>query len=157
MLDLSTYYCHGYVAAPIVEACRRGGLFKLLDNHGFRERAWLINELKANDGYFTIALEALESLGWLEKNGDNAYRLTAEANPYPEPDLTPLYAVDPERLIAQDPHARTLRERIERVFFRSEVGDPASLDPARGAIIVPLVVSLQGLDANKFCEELERL
>jgi len=157
MLDLSTYYCHGYVAAPIVEACRRGGLFKLLDNHGFRERAWLINELKANDGYFTIALEALESLGWLEKNGDNAYRLTAEANPYPEPDLTPLYAVEPERLIAQDPHARTLRERIERVFFRSEVGDPASLDPARGAIIVPLVVSLQGLDANKFCEELERL
>src|SRR6266508_1765833 len=157
MLDLSTYYCHGYVAAPIVEACRRGGLFKLLDNHGFRERAWLINELKANDGYFTIALEARESLGWLEKNGDNAYRLTAEANPYPEPDLTPLYAVEPERLIAQDPHARTLRERIERVFFRSEVGDPASLDPARGAIIVPLVVSLQGLDANKFCEELERL
>jgi acyl transferase domain-containing protein/enoyl-CoA hydratase/carnithine racemase/acyl carrier protein/SAM-dependent methyltransferase/ribosomal protein S18 acetylase RimI-like enzyme len=156
MLDLSTYYFRGYVAAPIVEACQQRKLFKLLDNHEFRERAWLINELKANEGYFAIALEALESLGWLEKKVD-AYRLTAEANPYPELGLTPLYAVEPERLIAQDSHARMLREKIERVFFRSEVGDPASLDPARGAIIVPLVVSLQGLDANKFCEELERL
>jgi hypothetical protein len=153
MLDLSTYYFRGYVAAPIVEACQQRKLFKLLDNHEFRERAWLINELKANEGYFAIALEALESLGWLEKKGD-AYRLTAEANPYPELGLTPLYAVEPERLIAQDSHARMLREKIERVFFRSEFGDPVSPDPAKGAVIVPLVMSLQGLDTNKFCEEL---
>ena len=121
MLDLSTYYCHGYVAAPIVEACQQRGLFKLFDNHGFRERAWLINELKANAGYFSIALEALESLGWLEKNVDDAYRLTAEATPYPEPGLTPLYDVERRQLIAQDSHARALKEKIEQVFFRSEV------------------------------------
>src|SRR5215471_4173615 len=152
MIDLATSYCHSYVGAPIVEACRQRGLFKLLDIGEFRERTWLIKELKANAGYFTIALEALESLCWLEKNNDGAYRLTGEADGYPELGLTPLYAVEPEQLIAQDPHARTLREKIERVFFRSEVGDSASPDPARGAIVVPLVVFLQRLKANKFCE-----
>jgi hypothetical protein len=46
------------VATPIVEACQRRGSFKLLDNYEFRERVWLINELKPNAGHFTIALEA---------------------------------------------------------------------------------------------------
>src|SRR6266511_3389281 len=157
MMDLATFYCHGYIAAPIVEACRQGGLFSLLDVREFRERAWLIEELKANAGYFTIALEVLESLGWLEKNIDDAYRLTGKADGYPEPGLTPLYAVEPEQLTAKGPHARLLREKIKRVFFRSEAEDSTSPDPARGAIIVPLVVSLQRLDTNKFCEELKRL
>src|SRR5262245_12014043 len=157
MIDLATSYCHSYVGAPIVEACRQRGLFKLLDIGEFRERTWLIKELKANAGYFTIALEALESLGWIEKNVDGAYRLTGKAGGHPEMGLTPLYAVEPEQLIAQGPHARTLREKIEQIFFRSEAEDSASPDPARGAVIVPLVVSLQRLDASKFCEELTRL
>src|SRR5215470_14186228 len=114
MTYLANSYCHGYVATPIVEACRRRGLFKLLDVREFRELAWLIKELEANAGYFTIALEALESLGWLKKNIDGAYRLTGKADGYPELGLTPLYAVEPEQLIAQDPHARTLREKIEQ-------------------------------------------
>src|SRR5215813_8448472 len=157
MMDLATSYCHGYIAAPIVEACRQGGLFSLLEVREFRERAWLIDELMANEGYFAIALEVWETLGWLETNINGAYRPTGKADGYPELGLTPLHAVEPERLTAKGPHARLLREKIKRVFFRSEAEDSTSPDPARGAIIVPLVVSLQRLDTNKFCEELKRL
>src|SRR6266481_2796959 len=120
MLDLATVYCRGYVTTPIVEACRQRGLFKLLDTRKFRDRTWLTRELKANEGYFTIALEVLESIGWLEKNNDDAYCLTNNADGYRERGLTPLYAIEPEQLFTQDSHARTLRKKIEQLFLRSE-------------------------------------
>src|SRR5262245_45262848 len=88
--DLSAFYCQGYLITPIVEACRRRGLFELLDTREFRERTWLIKELKANAGYFTIALEALQYAGWLEKNRD-AYRLTSKVEDCPELEFTSLY------------------------------------------------------------------
>ncbi|HEY2971011.1 MAG TPA: hypothetical protein VGJ48_00735, partial [Pyrinomonadaceae bacterium] len=157
MLDLASVYCYGYMATPIVEACQRRGLFELLDIREFRERTGLIRELKANAGYFTVALEALESLGWLEKNSDDAYRLTSKVDRYPERGLTELYAMEPEQLIRQKSHARTLSEKIEQVFLRSEVGESASPDPARGSIIVPLAVALRGTDAEDCCENLDRL
>src|SRR5260370_42133318 len=135
MLNLATLYCYGYVATPIVEACEQRGLFKLLDSREFRERTWLIQELEANAGYFTIALEALESLGWLEKNIDNAYRLTGKAKAYCHLGLTPLYAVEPEQLIARATDARRLGQKIEQVFVRSENEGSVA---ARGSIIVPL-------------------
>ena len=101
MSDLLNCCCSGYLAIPIIEACRQRGLFKLLDPREFRERKWLITELKANAGYFTIGLEALEFLGWLEKNGVDCYRLTTTANGNCMPGLTPLYAVEPLELVAQ--------------------------------------------------------
>jgi polyketide synthase PksN len=66
MLSLINMYCHGYVATPIIEACYKQGFFSLLDKKKCQKRLWLIKKLKANSGYFTMALQALESLGWLK-------------------------------------------------------------------------------------------
>ncbi|HET8888130.1 MAG TPA: type I polyketide synthase, partial [Candidatus Angelobacter sp.] len=156
MPDPSNVYCHGYIVTPVIEACQQRGLFKLFDAGEFRERAWLINELKANEGYLTIALEALESLGWLEKNEADAYRLSSMASGYPELGLMSLYAVEPEQLMTQ-PHAGRFREKIEQAFFRVEAENSAPLDLARGAVLVPLVLCLQRVDADNFCDDLNRL
>src|SRR6266480_1041410 len=74
MSALLDRYCKGYALVPIIEACTGHGLFARLDRSEFRARRGLIDELEANAGYFTIALHALESAGWLEKNGNDAYR-----------------------------------------------------------------------------------
>ena len=68
MLVLSSLYCLGHVATPVIEACEQHGLFKLLDSCEFRARAWLITELDANPGYFAFSFEVCDGLGWLEKN-----------------------------------------------------------------------------------------
>lgn len=149
--DSSALYCHGYLATPVVEACQHRGLFKLLDIHEFRERAELIGQLGANEGYFEVALELLESLGWIEANGDGALRRTGKADGYREMGLTALYEIEPEQLISQEPHARLLREKIEIVFSRSGTQAFAASDLARGSIIVPLVVALKGV-----CSDLDR-
>src|SRR5947209_1895927 len=153
MSDLSLFYCQGYVSTPIVEACEQRGLFKLLDIHEFRERTWLIKTLAANAGYFTIALEQLESLGWLEKKVD-AYRLTSKAAGFRNRGLTPFYAIEPEKLIAQD--TGKFKEKIEQVFLHPEARASAFSDPTQGSIIVPLVVCLQKLNPEKFCEKLNQ-
>src|SRR5579864_1511243 len=157
MFNFPKFYCQGYMAIPVIEACRQRGLFRLLDSHEFRTRRWLIQELKANEGYFTIALETLVSLGWLEKNTNDHYRLTGKTESDLYLDLTPLYAIGSEQLVAQSTCAHRLKEKIEQVFLRAETQDSALLGLARGAIIVPLIVSLQSLDEKRFSEELDRL
>src|SRR5437660_920737 len=153
MPDLSLIYCRGYVSTPIIEACQQRGVFKLLDTDEFRERTWLIKTLAANAGYFTIVLEQLESLGWLEKKMD-AYRFTSKANGFSDRGLTSFYATEPERLITKD--TGKFKEKIEQVFFHPEAKESALADPAQGSIIVPLVVSLQKLNPENFCEELNQ-
>ncbi|MGD0831533.1 MAG: beta-ketoacyl synthase N-terminal-like domain-containing protein, partial [Terracidiphilus sp.] len=75
MSEQANLYSGVYLAAPIIAALERRGLFKMLDSTEFRERKSLIAELKANPGYFTVALEALESLALIERK-DDAYRLS---------------------------------------------------------------------------------
>src|SRR5215475_1502546 len=99
MSDLANWYCRSYIITPIVEACRKRGIFEALDVRVFRQRNRLIGELKANVGYFTIALEALESSGWLEKNDNDAFRLTLKAENYQYRDLSFLYASEPDQII----------------------------------------------------------
>src|SRR5579864_4567809 len=135
MSTLGFTFCTGYLITPVVEACRQAGLFGLLDRREFRDRAWLGKELDANAGYFTIALDALASLGWLEKDGEDAYRVTSEADRYPGRGLTSLYAVALEQLIAEPSHACTLREKIEQLFPASEDAGRPSADAGRGAVV----------------------
>ncbi len=67
MLSVLNYFSHGYSAVPILESCVKRGLFELLKLQKPRKRIWLIKELTANEGYFTLGLQALESLGWIKK------------------------------------------------------------------------------------------
>src|SRR5947209_3029798 len=153
MSDLSLFYCQGYVSTPIVEACEQRGLFKLLDIHEFRERTWLIKTLAANAGYFTIALEQLESLGWLEKKVD-AYRLTSKAAGFRNRGLTPFYAIEPEQLIAQD--TGKFKEKIEQVFLHPEARASAFSDRTKGSITFLLLFVFKKLNREKFSEDLNQ-
>jgi hypothetical protein len=153
--DLTMFYCCGYVTMPVLEACRQGGLFKLLDRHEFRERTWLVKELKANEGYFTIALEVLECTGWLERKGD-AYRLTSKAWNHAGCDVMPLYAITTEQVV-HGSHSSVLIEKMDRFFPRGEAEESSAADPACGSIIVPLVAALQEMDAGGFREQVDVL
>src|SRR5438552_11719771 len=115
MLDLLNSYCCGYLATPIIEAFQQRGVLELLDSVEFHERASLIKKFNANAGYLLIALEILESLGWVEKNMDDGYRLATKVEGYGYLGLTPLYAIEPEQLTEQETHAHVLREKIEQV------------------------------------------
>ncbi|HEX6095134.1 MAG TPA: GNAT family N-acetyltransferase, partial [Thermoanaerobaculia bacterium] len=152
MLDLLNLLCHGYVATPIVEALRRHGLFELLETGSFRRRDWLIRKLGASSGYLTVALHALESLGWLERNGDDAWRATARADSGQfDLDLTALYAAEPRALLRDADPARQLAERIEKVLDRGADG------LVHGAIVPPLITALQEDGADRFSRTLARV
>ena len=156
MSNRSIFFCHGYAITPIIEACHRRGLFKLLNPYEFRERSWLCQNLQANAGPFTVALEELGRLGWIERRHD-AYRLTKEASLLQECGLTSLYAIDPHHLLTQPSHGGILKEKIEQVFLRSDdAARSLSMDPAQGAVIVPLMLCLRALGVENFGAELKR-
>jgi 3-oxoacyl-(acyl-carrier-protein) synthase/acyl carrier protein len=157
MLNLLNQYCHDYVSTPIIEACREHGLFKLLDTKRYRKISWLIENLGVNAGYFAVVLQTLESLGWVEKNKADAYRLTKSenSNAY-DLNLTWLYAVDPEQLLREVSNREMLCEKIEQVFFGPQNCQFTANNIAYGALILPLVICLKELNPDKFCEELNQ-
>jgi acyl transferase domain-containing protein/enoyl-CoA hydratase/carnithine racemase/acyl carrier protein/NAD(P)-dependent dehydrogenase (short-subunit alcohol dehydrogenase family)/SAM-dependent methyltransferase/ribosomal protein S18 acetylase RimI-like enzyme len=143
MLKLLKFCCHGYVAVPVIEACHKQGLFALLEGNKFCKRTWLIKELKANEGYFSVALQALESLGWLEKNDKDAYRLTSRVDKSLfNLDLSSLYAINPAELVQKAAYARRLGEKTEKILLREDANDK---ELVKGAIITPLVIGLKHL------------
>ncbi|MCP5007490.1 MAG: hypothetical protein GY941_26675 [Planctomycetes bacterium] len=59
-----------------------------------RKRTCLIKGRTANEGYFTLALQALEPLGWIQKESKDAYLLTKQAEPELfSMNVTSLYAI----------------------------------------------------------------
>ncbi|MCD5326707.1 SDR family NAD(P)-dependent oxidoreductase [Chromobacterium piscinae] len=77
MLSVINRYSHGFVAIPIVLACKYLKLFEV-----FKGRALtlteLADELKANSGFLLAALRLLESLQWISKDNTDRYSLTAQ-------------------------------------------------------------------------------
>ncbi|MEA2490524.1 MAG: polyketide synthase PksN, partial [Acidobacteriota bacterium] len=152
MSDPLVPYGQAYLTAPVVEACRRRGVFELLDLHEFRERRGLVEQLHANETSLGVALEIFESLGWIERRGDDTIRRTREADGYVELGLTSLYAIDPQHLLVEHAHADALREKIEQCFLRRPAVQSAWLEQARGAIVVPLIVALRATGPKSFPE-----
>jgi hypothetical protein len=139
MRRLSDIYCDGYLATPIIETCRKRGFFDLLEGTGFRLQEWLVREIKANAGYFAIALEVLEAIGWLEGSPKEGYRLTKRVKiDWFTGDLTSLYGAELQQLTAQDPQVTKWVDESQRILLKSnEAGDESS-ELALGAIVVPL-------------------
>jgi hypothetical protein len=67
-VGLSSSYCLNLCGHHDHRSVRETWIVKLLDSCKFRELTWLITELNANPGYFTISLEVFSGPGWLEKN-----------------------------------------------------------------------------------------
>ncbi|MCP5002476.1 MAG: GNAT family N-acetyltransferase, partial [Planctomycetes bacterium] len=146
MLSVLNYFSHGYVAVPILESFVKRGLFELLDQRKPRKRVRLIQKLKANEGYFTLALQALEALGLLQKEGKDSYLLTKQA----EPDLfslnlTSLYAVPPEKLLQDETLQKQFLEKITEVLPHCSTKTSLSSKLLEGALVVPLLLALKQL------------
>ena len=78
MLELINRYCHGYVAIPVILACKQKGLFDLLEQEGALTIDEIGKRLSANIGHLKVALRLLQSLGWLSCNDFGEYTLTGE-------------------------------------------------------------------------------
>jgi acyl transferase domain-containing protein/enoyl-CoA hydratase/carnithine racemase/acyl carrier protein len=141
-------YGQAYLAVPVVEACRRRGLFERLDVQEFRERRWLIEQLHSNETSLGVALEILEALGWIERGTDDGVRRTRQADDYVELGLTPLYAIDPQHLLVEHAYADALSEKIEQCFLGRRTPQSAWAEQARGSIVVPLIAALRAAGAK---------
>src|SRR5438874_12856488 len=69
MLDVINRYAHGFVLAPIVQACQRHRVFAILEDKPLTAVA-LVEATGANSGCLAAALRSLKSIGWLEEAGD---------------------------------------------------------------------------------------
>lgn len=155
MLDRINYYFYGYVATPIIEACLQQGLFELLDRENFCKRSWLISQLDANDGYFSIALQSLDSLGLIEKDTKDGYRLKNqfEQEVFSQ-DLTQLYATSSEKLLESGSNINKFLERFELLNSLTVDADSNQLCFAKGAVLLPLVAQLMDLKPEKIRQKL---
>ncbi|MCP4271889.1 MAG: class I SAM-dependent methyltransferase, partial [Gammaproteobacteria bacterium] len=109
-------------------------------------RTWLIKELTANEGYFTLGLQALESLGWIQKENKDSYLLTKQA----EPDLfsmnlTSLYAVPPEKLLQDELQQEQFLEKTTQILPHCSTKTSLSGKLLDGALVVPLLLALKQL------------
>ena len=78
MLELINRYAHGFVAIPVILACRERRLFELLQEP--RTARELARRLGANEGHLQVALRLLHSLSWLERNEQGEYCVTERAH-----------------------------------------------------------------------------
>ncbi|WP_455872355.1 beta-ketoacyl synthase N-terminal-like domain-containing protein, partial [Serratia proteamaculans] len=145
MLSVLNRYCHGFVAIPILEACAKRGLFGLLDSKGFYNRSELIKKLDANEGYFTLALQVLNTLGWIEKNNQDSYRLTEKANvDFPSINLTKLYEISPEILLQEEEWQLELNTRLTQVLNSIDRSEDSFTIFAEDALFFSLLLALKG-------------
>ncbi|MGD0098630.1 MAG: hypothetical protein ABSB60_19290, partial [Terracidiphilus sp.] len=155
MTEQANSYCAGYLAVPIVESCHRHELFALLDPEEYRGRKWLVEKLNANEGFFTIALDMLESLGWIERNGDDVYRLVERScSGVGDMGLTAMYAIEPARFIADTSYVLALNEKIAAAFSPTLSEQLAWRRLAQGSVRVLLLSILQEAGVETFGESL---
>ena len=120
MLELINRYLHGYVAIPVVLACRKRGFFELFQESKPLTLTNLANKLGANEGHLAVALRMFESLNWLNKNKENSYTLNIEHNTtqfilsIPE-SLLSLYAIPTLSLFKNHLHRKTLAHCLDKI------------------------------------------
>lgn len=139
MLDELNRYAHGYIAVPVILACRRGGLFALLEERGPISVESAADALGANRGYLRIAWRLLRSLGWLEAAGGERFALTDSAR-------TALVIPDELQTLLDFDFDGYLdgRGSLDAYIRQSEgrwgIDDPVAADLLDGVFVVPLLV-----------------
>ncbi|MFQ3244029.1 MAG: hypothetical protein ACI9SP_000654 [Arenicella sp.] len=74
MTSILNRYMHAYVALPVASSFLKHNVFDVLSSG--KSIFDVIEEMKANPGYFNIALKMFESLGWITKHDDACYEVT---------------------------------------------------------------------------------
>jgi hypothetical protein len=143
MLETINIYNHGFVAIPVIFACKRRGFFDLLAREKALFCEQMSEQLKANSGHFQVALRMLESLHWLSRNEQEKYSLTPEAANYkaiPE-DVLQLYLLPIESYL-QGTQPGLLGKWIECSCQRWNIDNPLIADFLDGILVIPLLLAL---------------
>jgi malonyl CoA-acyl carrier protein transacylase len=145
MLDVINRYLHGFVAVPVILACRKKGLFELLQHQGSPlTRQQIVESLGANGGHLQVALRMIRSLNWLERNEVGQYSLTDEAQLHkkiPE-EILDLYHLPFESYLMGEQPSGLLKNWISRSIQRWNVDDPIWADFLDGILVIPILLAL---------------
>jgi 3-oxoacyl-(acyl-carrier-protein) synthase/SAM-dependent methyltransferase/acyl carrier protein len=144
MLSVLNRYSHGYVAIPVIDACRRQGLFQALHVAQPIILADLAKELRANEGALHIALRLLESLDWVVRDHQNAYYLSPRSevhNLIPQ-NIMGLMTFPFADYLEQNTE-RSLKEWIELSGKRWGISDAMISDFLDGVLVIPLLLALK--------------
>lgn len=143
MLDIINRYLHGFVAVPVILACKEKGLFELLEHQGYLTLEQIVERLGANGGHLQVALRMMQSLNWLERNEAGQYSLTDEAEIHkkiPE-EILDLYHLPLESYLMGQ-QSGLLKVWIDRSRQRWNVDDPMIADFLDGILVIPILLAL---------------
>jgi malonyl CoA-acyl carrier protein transacylase len=144
MLDIINRYLHGFVAVPVILACKEKGLFELLEHQGELTLDQIVESLKANSGHLQVALRMLQSLNWLERNEVGQYSLTDETQLHkkiPE-EILDSYHLPIESYLMGEQQSGLLKDWIDRSRQRWNVDDPMIADFLDGILVIPILLTL---------------
>lgn len=146
MLEILNNYAHGYVAVPVIIACKKHGLFELLDNKKSVGFSVLVKELNANSGHLRVALNMLQSLGWMTRSMQDEYALTHKASIHAKipGDITDLLSFPMEEYLKPRQRSLSLGEWFDLSKKNWNISEPLIAQFIDGMLIIPLLLSLKG-------------
>ena len=144
MLDVINRYAHGFVAIPVILACKNKGFFEQLKHQGNTSLEQIIADTGANSGHLQVALRLLQSLGWLLRDATGAYMLTEEAESHrdiPE-DILELFHLPLAHLLESQQGEQLLCKWIARSCQGWQVSKPLVADFLDGVLVVPILLAI---------------
>ncbi|NEO04111.1 MULTISPECIES: type I polyketide synthase [unclassified Moorena] len=144
MLDLINRYAHGFVAIPVIWACRERGIFELLAQKQSLYLEEIVEHFQANSGHLQVALRLLQSLKILEKNDVGAYSFGDRGQIHKKipNDMVSLYKF-PFDLYLKGEHKKGIGSWIERSERRWYINDSRLSDFLDGVLVVPILLALK--------------
>ena len=145
MLDIINLYERGFIAIPVILACKRKGFFELLKNGNSLTLEDIAKHLAANTKYLKIALRLMESLKWLKNDSTCSYYITEEAKIYqqiPE-NIINIYNIPLESYLRGEKEVGLVREWIQLSGKRWNIKNASIADLIDGVFIIPLLLALK--------------
>jgi polyketide synthase PksN len=142
MLSILNTLCHGYVAIPVIQVCRKRRLFARWGvGKGIRFQT-LARRAGANPGYLRIALSMLEALGWVSRNDDTYYPdRKIDFDIIPE-GILGLYQIAPEDMFDDTAAQVKLAQGLRALRNRPADSDDIAI-LVEGALLLPILIALR--------------
>ncbi|WP_313462886.1 GNAT family N-acetyltransferase, partial [Achromobacter sp.] len=154
MLDVINSLADGFVAVPVIEACRRHDVFSLLAHRSDLSAEELVAETGANSGHLRVALRLLVELGWLEQRSADRYALAPAADavrqmPANTDALIALRAPD----VLRESTGAMLQDWLDISIAGWRGVGPQLAGMLDGALLSPLLVEIHRLGGAPVLEE----
>ncbi len=145
MLTLVNSYAHGYVAIPVILACKKQGLFRMFDAGTPVPFTALVTRLHANRGHLRTALHLLESLRWVTRNEQDEYVLTSNARVRHKisQDTLQLLSFPMDAYLLNHQSGLSLTRWIEKSERRWNIKDALIARILDGMLVIPLLLALK--------------